>query len=145
MKGTIDLDTDTVKVMLTDARGTSVPWFANQGTHDYRNDVDFQDATITGSGTGGYPAGGWTLTGITVSSAVPPNYTWSWDAADVVAAIGGTISFRYGIYYKSRGGASSADELLGFVDFGTQTVTNATINITQTNQLGITAGTYPGP
>jgi hypothetical protein len=40
---------------------------------------------------------------------------------------------------KITGGASTTDALVGYVDFGAQSVTNATITITQTNQLTITA------
>jgi hypothetical protein len=66
--------------------------------------------------------------------------TVNWDAADISQAItGGPFAFRYGVWYKARGGAASADELIGYVDYGAQSVTDATINITQTNQLTITA------
>jgi hypothetical protein len=66
--------------------------------------------------------------------------TSNWDAADISQAItGGPFAFRYGAFYKSRGGAATADELIGYVDFGAQSVTDATLAITLTNQLGITA------
>ena len=46
---------------------------------------------------------------------------------------------RGGSLFPARGGAASADELIGYVDFGAQSITDATLNITQTNQLTITA------
>jgi hypothetical protein len=70
----------------------------------------------------------------------PATLTVNWDAADLSQAItGGPFAFRYGVFYKSRGGAASADELIGYADYGAQSVTDATINITNTNQLTVTA------
>lgn len=104
-----------------------------QTTDDFRNDVGANEAT----GGSGYPAGGFSLTSVTTALS---SLTVNWDAADISQAItGGPFAFRYGVYYRARGGASSADELIGYVDFGAQSVTDATINITQTNQLTITA------
>jgi hypothetical protein len=89
------------------------------------------------SGGSGYPAGGFTLAGKALAVAT---LTVNWDANDISQAIvGGPFAFRYGGYYKARGGAASADEVIGYVDFGAQSVTDATINITQANQLTITA------
>ncbi len=100
-KGNIDLDTDTFKVMLTTSS-----YSPDQDTHDYRNDV-----TNEVSGTG-YTAGGATLAGVSVTYDAASNQvrvSWTdptWSTA--------TITARTAVIYKSRGGASSADELLAY-------------------------------
>ena len=126
--GSIDLDSDTIKLFLI-----TTAYTPNQGTDNFRDDLGGHEA----SGGSGYPAGGFTLasTSLTVSSL-----TLNWDSADITQAItGGPLNFQYGVYYKSRGGAASADELIGYVDFGSQTITDATLTITQTNQFTLTA------
>ena len=104
VKGQIDFDTDTIKVLLT-----TDAYVPNKDTHDFRNDVTNE---ITGTG---YTAGG-----ITVSVTVTRD-----DANDRVditfaSVIWPTATFtaRKAVYYKSRGGASSADELILVKDFG---------------------------
>lgn len=104
-----------------------------QATDAFRSDLGANEAT----GGSGYPAGGFTLGSLTVAIS---SLTMNWDAADISQAItGGPFAFRYGAYYKSNGGTASGDPLIGFVDFGAQSVTDATITITQTNQLTVTA------
>lgn len=126
--GSVDLDTDTIKLILVTSAYTP-----SQSTHAFRSDLGANEA----SGGTGYPAGGFTLATKVLSVAT---LTLNWDAADISQAItGGPFAFRYGAYYKSRGGASSADELIGYVDFGAQSITDATIQISQNNQLTITA------
>lgn len=126
--GSVDLDTDTIKLMLV--TGGYTP---NQGTDNFRDDLGANEA----SGGSGYTAGGFTLASKTLAVAT---LTLNWDAADISQAItGGPFAFRYGVYYKARGGVASADELVGYVDFGAQSVTDATLTITNTNQLTITA------
>jgi len=104
VKGQIDFDTDTIKVLLT-----TDAYVPNKDTHDFRNDVTNE---ITGTG---YTAGG-----ITVSVTVTRD-----DANDRVditfASVNwptATFTARKAVYYKSRGGASSADELILVKDFG---------------------------
>lgn len=126
--GSVDLDTDTIKLMLLTSAYTP-----SQSAHDFRDDLGANEA----SGGSGYPAGGFALASKALSVA---SLTLNWDAADISQAIvGGPFAFRYGAYYKSRGGLASADELIGYVDFGAQSVTDATISISQANQLTITA------
>jgi hypothetical protein len=126
--GSVDLDTDTIKLILITSSYTP-----DQALHDFRDDLGANEA----SGGSGYTAGGFTLGSKTLAAT---SLTLNWDAADISQAItGGPFAFRYGVYYKARGGASSADEIIGYVDFGAQSVTDATINISQTNQLTITA------
>ena len=110
-KGTIDFDTDTFKVLLTTSSYTE-----NKDTHDFRDDV-----TNEVSGTG-YTAGGNTVT-VTVTLDTAN------DRVDI--SLGGTtwttstITARKAVYYKSRGGASSADELIAVNDFGSDVVSSA--------------------
>lgn len=115
LKGAIDLDTDTFKIMLTTSAYTP-----DIDTHDFRNDVTNE---VANSGT--YASGG----GVTTVSV-------SYDAATNevrviltdVAFTGATITARTAVLYKSRGGASSADELVGY--------------ITEASDVSSTAGTF---
>ena len=131
VNGNFDLDTataSTYKLILLTASYTPA-----QSTHDFRDDLGANEAT----GGSGYPAGGFALTSVTTALST---LTVNWDAADISQAItGGPFAFRYGVYYRARGGAASADDLIGYVDFGAQSITDATLNITNTNQLTITA------
>ena len=117
--GAIDLDTDTFYVMLTTSAYTE-----NKGTHSKRSDV-----TNEATGTG-YTAGGQAIVP-TVSkdttnhraTIVFPAVTWPTS----------TITARKAVYYKRRGGASSADELVAVDDFGSDVTTTAgtfTLNAT---------------
>ena len=122
------MDSDTIKLILITSAYTP-----NQGTDQYRSDLGANES----SGGSGYTAGGFTLASTALSVST---LTLNWDSADISQAItGGPLAFRYGVYYKARGGLASADELIGYVDFGAQSVTGATLSITQTNQLTITA------
>lgn len=103
-KGLIDFDTDTFKVMLTTAA-----YAEDKGVHDFRNDVTNE---VSGAG---YTAGG---------NSVSVNV--SLDAANnrIDITLGGTtwpsstITARKAVYYKSRGGAPAADEVIAVNDFG---------------------------
>lgn len=109
-KGTIDFDTDTFKAMLTTSS-----YSENKDTHDYRDDVTNE---VTGTG---YTAGGNTVT-VTVTLDTAN------DRIDI--SLGGTtwttstITARKAVYYKSRGGASSADEIIVVNDFGSDVITS---------------------
>lgn len=109
-RGAIDFDTDSFKVMLTTSAYTE-----DKDAHDFRNDV-----TNEVSGTG-YTAGGNTVTvSVTLDTAN--------DRVDIT--LGGTtwptstITARKAVYYKARGGASSADELVAVNDFGSDVVSS---------------------
>lgn len=110
-RGAIDFDTDTFKVMLTTSG-----YSENKDAHDFRDDV-----TNEVSGTG-YTAGGNTVT-VTVTLDTAN------DRLDIT--LGGTtwpsstITARKAVYYKARGGESSADELVAINDFGSDVVTSA--------------------
>lgn len=110
--GAIDYDTDTFYVMLVTSTYTP-----NKDTHTKRSDV-----TNEVSGTG-YSAGG-TASTVSVASVDTVNdrvvITFgavSWSTA--------TITARGAVYYKRRGGASSADELICYDDFGSDITSTA--------------------
>jgi hypothetical protein len=115
--GSIDLDTDTIKMMLVTS--TYVP---NIDTHTKRSDVTNE---ITGTG---YTAGGVALANKTVTMNTTTD-KGVFDADDIVIATA-TITARAGVLYKSRGGASTADELIAYLDFGADiTATAGNFNI----------------
>lgn len=102
-KGNV-LETDTYYAMLVTS--TYVP---NKATHNRRDDVTNE---VTSSG---YTAGG-------AASAVTyaldtSGHKATWSFGDVTW---NTVTFtaRAAVLYKHRGGASSADELVAYVDFG---------------------------
>lgn len=107
-RGTIDFDTDTFKVMLVTSAYTE-----NKDTHEFRSDVTNE---VSGPG---YTAGGNTVT-VTVTKD---------DANDRIdISLGGTtwptstITARKAVYYKSRGGAATADEIIAVNDFGSDVI-----------------------
>lgn len=118
MNGSIDLDTDTIKLMLVTS--TYVP---NIDTHTKRSDITNE---VVGTG---YTAGGVTLANKTVSvNNTTDRGVFTADPIDITTA---TITARGCVLYKSRGGASSADELIAYGDFGSDiTSTNGTFAIT---------------
>lgn len=111
-KGAIDLDTDTFWVMLTTSAYTE-----NKDTHTKRSDVTNE---VTGTG---YTAGGQVAT-VTVSALDTTNDRQEYVLGGVSWA-SSTITARKAVYYKRRGGASSADELVAIVDFGSDVSTTA--------------------
>jgi hypothetical protein len=103
-RGAIDFDTDTFKVMLVTSSYTP-----DKDTHDKRNDV-----TNEVSGTG-YTAGGVTSVCTVTKDTANDRVTLSFAAVSWASS---TITARGAVIYKSRGGASSADELVAYNDFG---------------------------
>ena len=102
LKGNIDFDTDTFKLMLTSSAYTP-----DQDAHDFRNDVTNE---VGASGT--YASGGATLSGVSVTYDSASNEARiSWTSPSFTSA---TITARTAVIYKSRGGASSADELVAY-------------------------------
>lgn len=116
MDGSIDLDTDTIKVALVTSSYTP-----DQDAHDF-----FDDVTNEISGTG-YTAGGASL----ASKAVTADNTDNegvFDAADVTWSTA-TITARGAVIYKSTG-TSSTSALICYLDFGSdQTATGADFTI----------------
>ena len=103
-KGNIDTDVDTFYVM-----ACTSTYSEDLDLHNYRDDI-----TNETSGTG-YTAGGNTVT-LSVSTDTTNNR--------VEISLGGTtwpastFTARKFVYYKARGGAASADELIAVVDNG---------------------------
>lgn len=103
-RGAIDFDTDTFYMMLVTSS-----YAPNKDTHTKRSDVTNEAAGA------GYTAGGQattvTVTKDTVNDRVDIAFsTVTYAAASVTAAAA--------VIYKRRGGASSADELVTYLDFG---------------------------
>lgn len=103
-RNNIDFDTNTFKAMLVTSSYT-----ANKDTHDKRDDV-----TNEATGTG-YTAGGATSTVTVTKDTANDKVTIQFGAVSWATS---TITARGCVYYKSRGGASSADELVAYNDFG---------------------------
>lgn len=115
--GTIDLDTDTIKVALVTSSYT-----VDIDTHDY-----FDDITNEVSGTG-YTAGGATLASKTLTVDTT-NDRCKFDAADV-SWDPSTITARAAILYKSTGTASTSP-LIAYFDFASdKSSSNAEFTIT---------------
>ena len=103
-RGLIDFDTDTFKAMLVTSAYTP-----NKDTHDKRDDITNE---VTGTG---YTAGG-TACAVTVTKdTANDKVTISLGAVSWASS---TITARGCVYYKSCGGASSADEIVAYNDFG---------------------------
>ena len=109
--GAIDFDTDTIKAMLVTSS-----YAPNKDTHLKRSDVTNE---VTGTG---YTAGG-----VAVTATVAKDTSLD----RVIVTLGqislpsSTITARGCVYYKSRGGASSADELIAYNDFGADITTTS--------------------
>lgn len=103
-KGNIDFDTDSFKAMLVTSSYTP-----DVDAHDYRNDVTNE---VTGTG---YTAGGAATTCTVTQDNANNRVSLAFSAVTWAAS---SITARGAVIYKSRGGASSADELVAYVDFG---------------------------
>ncbi len=114
-----DLDTVTVKVELV----TSA-YAENKDTHTKRSDITNE---VTGTG---YTAGGTTVAATLALDTATDKMTLTLASTTWPAS---TITARKAIYYVSRGGAASADELICVDDFGSDVATTAstfTLNAT---------------
>lgn len=120
--GAVDFDTDTFKMLLVTSSYTA------SKSHSKRSDVTNE---VTGTG---YTAGG---NACSVSVAATDNTNNDVEISFTVTSwTSATITARAGVIYKSRGGASSADELVGYVDFGSDiTSTNGTFAVTVSSPL----------
>lgn len=121
MDGSIDLDTDTIKVALVTSSYTP-----DADAHDF-----FDDITNEVSGTG-YSAGGATLANKTVT-ADNTDDEGVFDADDTSWA-SSTITARGAVLYKSTGVASTSP-LICYIDFGSNIVsTGGTFLITWSSE-----------
>jgi hypothetical protein len=118
LRGNIDFDTDSFRAMLV----TST-YSPNKDTHTKRSDV-----TNEVGASGSYAAGGGTATVTVTKDIVNDRIDISLGAVSFTTA---TITARAAVYYKARGGASSADELVAYIDFGADiTSTAGTFSLT---------------
>jgi hypothetical protein len=121
MNGALDLDTDSIKVMLVTSSYTA------SAAHDFRDDITNE---VVGTG---YTAGGSALANKTVTNV---STVGVFDADDV-AWTTSTITARGAVLYKARGGASSADDLIVYLDFGADKVSTAGTFTLSWNASGI--------
>jgi len=102
-RGAIDFDTDTFKVMLVTS--AYVP----------SKDSDLKRSNVTNEVVGtGYTAGGVTSAVTVTKDTANDKVTLAFAAVSWPSS---TLTARGCVYYKSRGGASSADELVAYNDF----------------------------
>ncbi|MBI4822672.1 MAG: hypothetical protein HY805_00350 [Nitrospirae bacterium] len=121
--GNIDLDTDTIKVLLV----TSA-YVPDQDLHDFKDDVTNE---ITGTG---YTAGGQALANKTVTQDNTNNKA-VFDADDVVWA-SSSLTARGAVIYKDTGTAGTSP-LIAYIDFSAdKTSSNGNFTI-QWNASGI--------
>jgi hypothetical protein len=111
VRGAIDADTDTFKALLVTSSYTP-----NKDTHDKRDDVTNE---VTGTG---YTAGGVTTACTVTKDTANDRVTLQFAAVSWAAS---TITARALVIYKSRGGASSADNLVAYNDFGSDVSSTA--------------------
>lgn len=118
-EGAVDFDTDTFYAMLT------LGYTPNFTTHTRRSDVTGEIIGI------GYTAGGQAVTATVSKNTGAGTVTANFAATSWA---GSTISADGCVYYKRRGGASSADELVGYDDFGgTVSSVGAAFNVAASN------------
>lgn len=103
-RGAIDWDSDTFKQLLVTSSYTP-----DKDTHLKRSDVTNE---VTGTG---YTAGGVTVAATVAKDLTNDRVTVSFAAPSWANS---TITAKGSVIYKSRGGASSADELVAYIDFG---------------------------
>ncbi len=121
-QGAIDTDNDTFKMMLVTSS------YSPSKSHAKRSDI-----TNEVSGTG-YASGGST---VTLTGSLSGSDRWDITIGNVSWG-SSTITARGAVVYKSRGGASSADELVCYLDFGADiTSTSGTFAVTPSSPLRI--------
>lgn len=102
----IDIDADTLKVLLTTSTHT-----IDQDAHDYHADITNEHANGNG-----YTTGGASLGSVTFGYTAGTN-TWAHDAADVSWTTA-TITARHAHEYDSTPGSSATNPLMSYQDFG---------------------------
>jgi hypothetical protein len=120
--GTIDLDTHTFKIVLSNSAPTP-------GTNTVLADI-----TQIASGNG-YTTGGNTLGTVTWTETGSGTGIWQWTTADSTwTASGGSIAtFRYAVVYDDTP-TSPADPLVGYLDYG------SSVTITSGNTFTVDVG-----
>jgi hypothetical protein len=123
----VDVDDDDWKVMLVTSSYTP-----DQFAHSRRDDITNE---VTGTG---YTAGGATCTGAVTRNDGAGTITITFGSVNWPSS---TVTAAGAVYYKSRGGASSADEIAVFNDFeanvssSSSTFTVAATTITINNPI----------
>lgn len=109
--GNINFESDAFAVMLVTS--SYVP---NRATHTKRSDVTNE---VTGTG---YTANGETAA-VTLEALDTGNHRQdlTLEGHDWLTS---TITARGAVYYKDRGGLASADELVAYIDFGSNVTTS---------------------
>ena len=123
VRGLIDFDTDTFKVMLVTSS-----YAASKRNHDKRDDVTNE---VVGTG---YTAGGVTTTCTVTLNNSADQVTISTSGASWATS---TITARGAVIYKSLGGASSADPLICYIDFGANVTSTASTFLLGTATVGL--------
>lgn len=124
----IDLDTDTLKVMLCTSAYTP-----DQDAHQYKSSVTNE---VSGAG---YTAGGATLASVT-SAYNAGNNTWTLDAADT-SWTGSTITARYAVVYDSSPASDATRPLIAYIDFGADVISSSGTFSIQWDAAGIVSAT----
>lgn len=115
-RGNVDFDTDTFWAMLV----TST-YSPNQATHTRRSDITNE---VVGTG---YTSGGKAVTVTVTKDTANKRADIQFSAVSWPTS---TITARAAVYYKRRGGAASADEIVGYDDFGSDvTSTGGTFDV----------------
>jgi hypothetical protein len=122
--GAVDVDSDSFKMLLTTSSYTP------SKSHSKRSDITNE---VTGTG---YTSGG-NACALTVAAVDNVNNRQE-ISASVTSWTTSTITARYGVIYKNRGGAASADELVGCIDFTTdQSSSGGTFAVTVSTNLRV--------
>lgn len=117
VRGAVDFDTDTFKCLLVTSG-----YVPNKDTHTKRSNITNE---VVGTG---YMASGVVAPVTVTKDLVNDRVDISLGAASWPNA---TITARGAVYFKSRGGAATADELVAYIDFVTDvTSTNGTFSLT---------------
>lgn len=119
MKNDVDLEADTIKLSLH----TST-YSPNLDTDDF-----FNDATNELGASGGYSAGGVALASKVLSYDAASDQV-RFDFDDPSFPFTASKTWRYGVAYKSRGGAASADEVIALLDWGSDQTVSTTYTLT---------------
>ena len=117
LTGAIDFDTDTFKCMLVNATYAAIADETKKDSHLKRSSVTSNE--VSGSG---YTAGGAAATVTVTKDTANNRIDVALGAASWATA---TITASGAVYYKSRGGADTADELVAFIDFGGSVISTA--------------------
>ena len=111
VRGAIDADTDTFKALLVTS------------SYSPNKDTDLKRSAVTNEVSGtGYTAGGVTTACTVTKDTANDRVTLQFAAVSWATS---TITARALVIYKSRGGASSADELVAYNDFGSDVSSTA--------------------